>query len=161
MEGIQMVEEGQKAPDFTLPTGTGETMSLADFRGKPVVLYFYPRDNTPGCTKEACGFRDLHEAFSEVGAVILGVSTDSPSSHKKFAEKYQLPFPLLSDEDAAVSTAYGVYKEKTRYGKKSMGIERTTFLIDGDGVIRKIYPRVKVEGHMEQVLEDVRHLSNG
>ncbi|MDI3257590.1 MAG: thioredoxin-dependent thiol peroxidase [Kyrpidia sp.] len=153
-----MVAEGQKAPDFTLPTGSGETITLSDLRGRTVVLYFYPRDNTPGCTKEACGFRDLYQAFSDAGAVILGVSTDSPVSHEKFANNYQLPFPLLSDEDAAVSTAYGVYKEKNQYGRKSMGIERTTFLIDGDGVVRKVYPRVKVDGHMEQVLEDVRRL---
>ncbi|MBX6394442.1 MAG: thioredoxin-dependent thiol peroxidase [Alicyclobacillaceae bacterium] len=153
------IEVGQQAPDFSLPTGTGETVTLSGLRGRTVVLYFYPKDDTPGCTKEACGFRDLHDEFTRAGAVILGVSTDPPSSHVRFANKYQLPFPLLSDVDASVSSAYGVYKEKNVYGKKSMGIERTTFLIDREGIVRKIYPKVKVEGHMEQVLEDVKALS--
>lgn len=155
------IEVGSPAPEFTLPAGDGEKVSLQDLRGSVVVLYFYPKDDTPGCTKEACGFRDLYGEFRKNGAVVLGISTDPPESHAKFAGKYQLPFPLLSDVDASVSTAYGVYKEKNLYGRKKMGIERTTFLIGPDGYVRKIYPKVKVEGHVEQVLRDVRILFGG
>lgn len=153
------IAEGKKAPGFTLPASTGGKISLNDFKGKNhVVLYFYPRDMTSGCTKEACSFRDLKGEFEAAGAVILGVSTDDLASHEKFTAAHSLNFPLLSDPDAAVSTRYGVYKEKSMYGKKFMGIERTTFVIDRDGVIRKIFPRVKVEKHADAVLEVVRAL---
>lgn len=155
-----MLTEGQKAPDFTLPTLGDKNISLSDFKGnKAVILYWYPKDDTPGCTKEACFFRDLQAEFDAAGAIILGVSIDSLKSHEKFAEKYHLPFPLLSDEDKSVSTAYGVFKEKSMYGKTFLGIERTTFVIDKEGIIRKIWPKVKVEGHVDEVLEFVRGLS--
>ncbi len=150
---------GQKAPQFSLPASTGNKVALKDFKGKNVVvLYFYPRDNTPGCTKEACSFRDLQAEFEEAGAVILGVSTDSLESHDKFAAKYDLRFPLLADKDAEVATKYGVWQEKNMYGKKSMGIVRTTFVIDRDGKIAKIWPKVKVEEHADEVLEFVKSL---
>ena len=153
------VAEGKKAPEFSLPASTGGEIALKDFEGKShVVLYFYPRDMTPGCTQEACSFRDLRGEFEKAGAVILGVSTDDLASHDKFASAHNLNFPLLSDSDAAVATKYGVWKEKTMYGKKSMGIERTTFVIDRDGIIRKIYPNVNVEKHADEVLEFVRQL---
>ncbi|HVK03938.1 MAG TPA: thioredoxin-dependent thiol peroxidase [Armatimonadaceae bacterium] len=150
--------EGDVAPEFSLPTQTGDApVSLADFRGKKsVVLYFYPKDDTPGCTAESCAFRDMRGEFEEAGAEILGVSLDDVDSHRKFAEKYRLPFPLLADTDAAVSTAYGVYKEKNLYGKKSMGIERTTFVIDRDGRVARVYPRVKVDQHADEVLAFLR-----
>lgn len=154
-----MVAEGQTAPSFSLPTIGGKTVSLADFHGKKsVVLYFYPKDNTPGCTKEACFFRDLQAEFDAVGAVILGVSTDSVKSHEGFAAKHNLLFPLLADEDKTVSEAYGVFKQKSMYGKTFLGIERTTFAIDKQGVVRKIWPKVKVEGHVDEVLEFMRNL---
>ncbi len=144
---------GKPAPDFTLPSTSGEPVSLKSFKGKKtVVLYFYPKDETPGCTKEACGFRDLTAEFEKHGAVILGVSNDPMESHLRFKEKQKLPFELLSDEDAAVSRAYGVYKQKNLYGKKSLGIERTTFIVDRTGRIAQIYPKVKVEGHVADVL---------
>ncbi len=148
---------GKPAPDFTLPSTTGEPLSLKQFKGKKtVVLYFYPKDETPGCTKEACGFRDLTPDFEKVNAVILGVSNDPLDAHAKFREKHKLPFDLVSDEDAAVSKAYGVFKQKNLYGKKYMGIERTTFIIDRTGRIAQIYPKVKVEGHVQEVLEFLR-----
>ena len=148
---------GKPAPDFTLPSTSGEAVSLKQFKGKKtVVLYFYPKDDTPGCTKEACGFRDLREPFERAGAVILGVSNDPIDSHQKFREKHKLPFDLLADEDASVSKAYGVYKQKNLYGKKYLGIERTTFVVDRTGRIAQIYPKVKVEGHIQDVLEFVR-----
>ena len=154
-----MLTEGQKAPDFSLPSTGGKTVSLGDFIGKKaVVLYFYPKDNTPGCTKEACFFRDLSAEFDAVGAVILGVSTDSVASHEKFAAKHNLLFPLLSDEDRKVMEAYGVWKKKSLYGKTFLGTERTTFAIDKHGVIRKIWPKVKVEGHVDEVLDFVKTL---
>lgn len=144
---------GKPAPDFTLPSSTGEMVSLKSFKNKKtVVLYFYPKDDTPGCTKEACGFRDLTAEFDKVGAVILGVSNDPVDSHVKFREKFKLPFELLADEDAAVSKAFGVYKKKNLYGKSYMGIERTTFIVDRTGRIAQIYPKVKVEGHVADVL---------
>ncbi len=144
---------GKPAPDFTLPSSTGEMVSLKSFKNKmSVVLYFYPKDDTPGCTKEACGFRDLTAEFEKAGAVILGVSNDPVESHVKFREKFKLPFELLADEDASVSKAYGVYKQKNLYGKKYMGIERTTFIVDRTGRIAQIYPKVKVEGHVADVL---------
>ena len=144
---------GKPAPDFTLPSSSGENVTLKSFKNKKtVVLYFYPKDDTPGCTKEACGFRDLTAEFEKVGAVILGVSNDPVESHVKFREKFKLPFELLADEDAAVSKAYGVYKQKNLYGKKYMGIERTTFIIDRTGRIAQIYPKAKVDGHVAEVL---------
>ena len=147
---------GRPAPDFTLPSTTGEPISLKQFKGKKtVVLYFYPKDETPGCTREACDFRDHAEEFENARTVILGVSTDSLESHQHFREKQKLPFTLLSDEDAAVSKMYGVYKQKNLYGKKYLGIERTTFVIDRTGRIAQIWPKVKVEGHVNDVLEFV------
>jgi peroxiredoxin Q/BCP len=154
-----MLTEGEKAPDFTLPATGGKTISLMDYAGKKaVVLYFYPKDDTPGCTKEACFFRDIQAEFDAAGAAILGVSVDSVRSHEKFAEKYHLPFPLLSDEDKTVVNAYGVWRQKSNYGKTYFGTVRTTFLIDTQGVIRKIWPEVKVEGHVDEVLGAVRAL---
>lgn len=151
--------EGTKAPDFRLPASTGGEIALSDYAGKQtVVLYFYPRDMTPGCTQEACSFRDLQDEFAQVGAVVLGVSTDDLASHGKFQEKHDLNFPLLSDVDAKVAQAYGVWKEKNMYGKKSMGVVRTTFVIDRSGTVRKIYPKVKVDQHADAVLEFVQGL---
>jgi peroxiredoxin Q/BCP len=153
--------EGQDAPDFTLATHTSDQpIRLTDFRGKQnVVLYFYPKDDTPGCTTESCSFRDMSKDFADAGAAILGISLDDVDSHKKFAEKFHLPFPLLADTDTTVSDAYGVYKEKNNYGKKYMGIERTTFIIDKEGKIARVYPRVKVDQHAEEVLAFVRQLN--
>jgi peroxiredoxin Q/BCP len=148
---------GKTAPDFSLPSTTGENISLKQFKGKKtVILYFYPKDETPGCTKEACELRDHAEDMDRENVVILGVSTDSLESHQKFREKHKLPFPLLSDEDAAVSKLYGVYKQKNLYGKKYLGIERTTFIIDRTGRIAQIYPKVKVDGHVQDLMEFVR-----
>lgn len=153
------LKEGQKAPDFTLPSSDGREVTLSDFKGKKsVVLYFYPKDDTPGCTKEACYFRDLRKKFQDAGAEIFGVSFDSIDSHKKFINKYKLPFPLLSDQDKTVADKYGIFKEKSMYGHTFMGIERTTFLIDKDQKIAKIFPKVKVEGHADEVLLIVRSL---
>jgi peroxiredoxin Q/BCP len=148
---------GKPAPDFKLPSTTGEPVSLKQFKGKKtVVLYFYPKDDTPGCTKEACGFRDLAAEFEQAGSVILGISNDPMESHLAFQAKHKLPFTLLSDEDATVSKLYGVFKQKNLYGKKYLGIERTTFIIDRTGRVAQIYPRVKVEGHAEDLLEFVK-----
>jgi len=147
---------GRPAPDFSLPATTGENISLRQFKGKKtVVLYFYPKDETPGCTREACDFRDHTAEFERSNVVILGVSTDSLESHQHFREKQKLPFPLLVDENAAVSKLYGVYKQKNLYGKKSLGIERTTFVIDRTGRVAQIWPKVKVDGHVQDVLEFV------
>jgi len=147
---------GRTAPDFTLPATTGENISLKQFKGKKtVILYFYPKDETPGCTREACDFRDHSAEFEKHNAVILGVSTDSIESHQHFREKQKLPFPLLSDADASVSKMFGVYKQKNLYGKKYMGIERTTFVIDRTGRVAQIYPKVKVDGHIQNLLEFV------
>ena len=147
------IKTGDKAPEFTFRSTEGRDISLKDYLGKKtVVLYFYPKDHTPGCTKEACAFRDHFRRFSSKDAVILGVSLDGPVSHRKFIQKHDLPFPLLSDEDAKVSTAYGVYKEKKLYGRTFWGIVRTTFVIGPNGRILAIYPKVKVEGHVEVVL---------
>lgn len=153
-----MVLEGQPAPDFTLPDQEGKEVSLSSLRGKPVVLYFYPKDDTPGCTKEACAFRDAREEYEEAGALVIGVSPDTPESHQKFIKKYDLTFPLLADMDKEVCQAFGVWKEKNMYGKKSLGVERTTFIIDREGVIRKIFPRVRVDGHSSAVLEVLKGL---
>ncbi len=149
----------QKAPDFTLLSDTGGKISLKDFRGKKVVLYFYPKDDTPGCTKEACSFRDNINQILEREAVVLGVSADSIESHKKFKEKYNLNFPLLSDEKHKVIEKYGVWKERNLYGKKFMGTERTTFIIDENGRIAHIFRKVKVDGHTEEVLRKLDELS--
>ena len=153
-----MLSEGSKAPDFKVRNDKDEEISLSELRGKNVVLYFYPKDDTSGCTKEACSFRDLSADFAKVNAVILGVSPDSVKSHQKFRDKYDLSFPLLSDEEKKVVEMYGVWKEKSMYGRKYMGVERTTFVIDATGVIRKIFPKVKVPQHADAVLEAVRAL---
>ena len=150
-----MPDVGAKAPDFSLPDQTGAIHSFKDQKGKWVVLYFYPKDDTPGCTKEACSFRDNLARVTAKGAVVFGVSADSVASHAKFADKFELSFPLLSDEDKSVIQAYDVWKEKNMYGKKSMGIVRTTYLIDPEGVISKVWKRVKVEGHTDEVLEAI------
>jgi peroxiredoxin Q/BCP len=142
---------GDSAPDFTAPTDDGE-VSLKSLRGKTVVLYFYPKDNTSGCTREACDFRDSHRKFTRKDVVVLGVSPDSVKSHQGFKTKHELNFPLVSDPERTIANAYGVFKEKTMYGKKVMGIERTTFVIDPKGKIAAIYPKVKVDGHVEAVL---------
>jgi len=144
---------GDKAPEFSLPSDSGTTVSLKSLRGKQVVLYFYPKDDTPGCTKEACGFRDAMKPIKKANTVVLGVSNDDEASHQKFIKKYDLPFTLLSDVDTTVSKAYGVYKEKNMYGKVYWGIERSTFLIDQDGKIKAIFRKVKVDGHVEEVME--------
>lgn len=148
-----MPEIGDKAPNFTAPTDSGGKVSLRDFAGQNVVLYFYPKDDTPGCTKEACGFRDSLPDFSGANAVILGVSKDSPAKHDKFKAKYELPFTLVSDEDGKICEAYGTWIEKSMYGRKYMGIDRATFLIDGKGKIREVWRKVKVKGHVEAVLK--------
>lgn len=145
--------EGKKAPDFTLPDQDGKPVSLKDLRQQSdVVLYFYPKDMTPGCTNEACGFRDKFDLFRAAGAQVVGVSADTPSSHRKFIDKFALTFPLLSDTGNQITKAYGVYKRKSLYGRDFMGIERTTFIIGRDGIIRRSFPKVKVNGHAKEVL---------
>lgn len=153
-----MVQLGEMVPDFTLPASNGKEVSLSDFRGKKVVLYFYPKDMTPGCTTEACDFRDQNEQMKELGAVVIGISPDSIKSHEKFIEKHGLPFLLLSDEDHRVAEMFGVWKLKKRYGREYMGIERSTFLIDENGVLREEWRDVKVNGHVDEVLKSVRKL---
>jgi peroxiredoxin Q/BCP len=143
---------GAKAPAFSAPDQSGKTVSLGDFKGKKVVLYFYPKDDTPGCTTQACSFRDEHSVFLKKGAVVLGVSPDSAKSHTKFIEKFSLPFPLLADEDKTIAQAYGVWMEKSMYGKKYMGVERSTFVIDGNGKLAAIYRKVKPAEHIAEVL---------
>jgi peroxiredoxin Q/BCP len=155
---MAMVKEGKPAPDFTLPSSDGSPVSLASLRGKPVVLYFYPRDMTPGCTREACAFRDGMAAIRKQGALVLGVSPDSVVSHQKFQAAHKLNFPLLSDPDKQVAKRYGAFGEKVMYGKKVVGMIRSTFIIDAGGTVRKVFPRVKVDGHAEQVLEALRAL---
>ena len=152
------VSEGDKAPAFAMTTDGGGTVSLKDLKGQPVVLYFYPKDSTPGCTKEACAFRDLMPDFSGIDAAIIGVSKDSVKRHDNFKAKYELPFTLASDEDGSVCEAYGTWVQKKLYGREYMGIERATFLIDGTGVIRKVWRKVKVAGHAEDVLESAKFL---
>jgi peroxiredoxin Q/BCP len=147
------LEVGDKAPDFSLPADGGGKVALKDFKGKAVLLYFYPKDDTSGCTAEACAFRDQLPEFGKAKAAVIGISRDSVASHDKFKAKFKLPFPLASDEDGKVCQAYGVWAEKSMYGRKYMGIERSTFLIDGKGVIRNIWRKVKVPGHAEEVLE--------
>jgi thioredoxin-dependent peroxiredoxin len=147
-----MPEEGKKAPDFKLSDQNEKTISLSDYKGKNVILYFYPKDDTSGCTAEACSFRDDFPKFKKVDAVILGVSPDSVESHKKFAKKYNLNFSLLADEEKEVIKKYDVWKEKSMYGRKYMGVERTTYIIDPEGKIKKIFRKVKVQGHNEEVM---------
>ena len=146
------LKAGDLAPDFSVATSGGGNVSLADFKGKNVILYFYPRDDTPGCTKEACAFRDGFAAFKKKGAIILGVSPDSVKKHDKFVEKFNLPFTLLADEDKKIVNAYGVWGEKSFMGRKYMGVYRVTFLIGGDGRIKKIWPSVKPDEHADEVL---------
>ena len=148
-----MLEVGMKAPAFTLPDNDGNLVSLSDFAGKRVVLYFYPRDNTPGCTRQACAFAAAYEAFKALDAVVIGVSKDSAASHQKFAQKHELPFILLSDPELAAIQAYGVWQEKKNYGKVSMGVVRSTFVIDGAGNIEKVMPKVKPDTNAQEILD--------
>jgi len=147
-----MPAPGDPAPDFALSDAAGNTVRLSELRGRKVVLYFYPKDMTPGCTQEACDLRDRYDRIAAAGAVVLGVSPDSARSHQKFAARYELPFPLLADPDNVAALAYGVWKEKSLYGRTYMGIERTTFLIDEEGRIARVWPKVKVAGHADEVL---------
>jgi thioredoxin-dependent peroxiredoxin len=155
---VNVIKEGQKAPDFVLPSSEGKDISLSDLRGRPIVLYFYPKDDTPGCTKEACAFRDDYAQLKKQ-AVLLGVSPDSVESHVKFRDKYKLPFPLLADPDKKVAKKYGAFGEKVLYGKKVVGMIRSTFVIDGDGVVRKVFPKVRVDGHAQKVAEALQQLA--
>ncbi len=146
------VAAGDPAPDLNIPNQDGEPVTLKQFKGKQIVLYFYPKDDTPGCTQESCDFRDSVASIKKAGAVILGVSLDNQASHQKFISKFSLPFPLLSDMEKTVSRAYGVYKEKSMYGKKYWGIERSTFIIDTHGLLKAVFRKVKVTGHVDEVL---------
>ncbi|MGL5354351.1 MAG: thioredoxin-dependent thiol peroxidase [Clostridium sp.] len=150
-----MIEVGNLVPDFSLTGSDDKLHSLSDYRGKKVIVYFYPRDNTPGCTTEACEFRDNHKQFTDSNTVILGISKDSLASHNKFITKYDLPFILLSDEEKIVCDLFDVIKEKNMYGKKVLGIERSTFLIDENGILLKEYRKVKVKGHVDSVIEEL------
>jgi peroxiredoxin Q/BCP len=152
---------GEMAPDFTALNDAGERITLSDYRGEWVVLYFYPKDNTPGCSKEACSLRDSFQALNDVNAVVLGISLDSPQSHRKFIEKYALPFTLVADTDAVVSTLYGVFGEKSLYGRTFLGIKRTTFLIDPHGIIRRVFTKVNVSRHGEEVLQAIDAVMHG
>jgi len=152
------IEEGSKAPDFTLPTHDGTKLKLSSLKGTPVVLYFYPKDDTPGCTKEACGFRDAKAGLLKHKSVVLGVSPDGPESHEQFRLKYKLPFTLLADIDHKVAEKYGAWREKNMYGKKSMGIARSTFIIDAAGKVARVFKAVRADGHAEQVLEALASL---
>jgi peroxiredoxin Q/BCP len=152
------IEEGAKAPAFTLAADNGQKVKLADFKERPVVLYFYPADDTPGCTREACAFRDRRAELGKLGAQVLGVSPDDVASHVKFRDKFKLNFPLLADEDHAVAEKYGAWREKNMYGKKRMGVQRSTFLIDEAGKVAKVWKRVQVDGHDEEVLAALRAL---
>jgi peroxiredoxin Q/BCP len=155
---VNMVSENEMAPDFTLQADDGSSLTLSSLRGRMVVLYFYPKDDTPGCTAEACGIRDDYGAITATGAVVLGVSPDSVASHQRFKSKYGLPFTLLADPDHAVAEAYGVWVEKTRYGKRSMGIQRSTFIIDQAGRVAKVFPRVTPDGHSREILDALKTL---
>ena len=152
------LKEGEAAPDFTALTNGNEEISLSQFRGQTVVLYFYPKDNTPGCNKEACGFRDVHTEIVAKNTIVLGVSADSVTKHEKFIEKFELPFKLIADENKVICNAYGVWGEKKFMGRTYLGINRQTFLIDGDGVIRKIWLKVKVAEHAKEVLDALNTL---
>jgi len=155
------IEEGKKAPAFTLTADNGTKVKLSELKGKPVVLYFYPRDDTPGCTREACAFRDRKQEMDKLGAVVLGVSPDTVESHVKFRDKFELNFPLLADPDHKVAEKYGAWREKNMYGKQSMGIVRSTFLIDQQGKVAKVWKSVKVDGHDEKVLEALQEVVSG
>lgn len=152
---------GDAIPNFSLPTDGGGTFSAADLKGQTTVLYFYPRDDTPGCTREAQAFRDARETFAAAGARVVGISTDGVASHDKFKAKHGLDFVLISDPEALLAQVFGVWVEKSMYGRKSMGVERSTFLIDGDGIVRRIWRKVKVDGHAKAVLEAVSALARG
>jgi thioredoxin-dependent peroxiredoxin len=153
------LEVGSKAPEFSLVSDSGKKIKLSDFQGLPVVLYFYPKDDTPGCTKEACAFRDASKQLKALGSVVLGVSPDDVASHAKFRDKFQLNFPLLADPDHSLAEAYGAWREKNMYGKKSMGVQRSTYLIDSSGKIAKVWKKVSVDGHDTAVLEALQELS--
>ena len=152
------IEVGKQAPAFTLTADDGKKVKLSDLKGSPVVLYFYPKDDTPGCTKEACAFRDRKAEMEQLGAKVLGVSPDNVESHVKFRDKFDLNFPLLADPDHAVADKYGAWREKNMYGKKSMGIQRSTYLIDAAGKVAKVWPRVQVDGHDDDVIEALKTL---
>ncbi len=164
MTEATQVQEQQPAPDFTLSAVGADDIAkdgqvhLSDLKGRIVVLYFYPKDDTPGCTAEACSFRDANHEIQKRGVIVLGVSADDLASHQKFADKYGLPFPLLADTDTKVSQLYGVWKEKNMYGKKYMGVNRETFLIDKEGIVRKVWPKVKADQHAQEVLETIESL---
>jgi peroxiredoxin Q/BCP len=153
-----MIQPGSQAPDFALTSDDGQTVRLSGLKGRPVVLYFYPKDDTPGCTKEACSFRDAWADVQETGAVVLGVSPDGEASHQRFRAKYRLPFRLLADPDHTVAEAYGAWGEKSMYGRKYQGILRTTFVVDRTGTVRRVFEKVKPEGHADEVLAAVREL---
>lgn len=154
------IEAGTKAPAFTLKATDDSTVKLSDLKGKPVVLYFYPKDDTPGCTKEACAFRDRKDELTELGAVVFGISPDTVESHVKFSDKFELNFPLLADKDHKVAEKYGAWREKNRYGKVAMGLQRSTYVIDAEGKVAKVWKAVKVDGHDAKVLEIVQGLSS-
>ena len=154
------IEEGKKAPAFTLHAADGSKVKLSELKGNPVVLYFYPRDDTPGCTKEACAFRDRQDEIKALGAQVFGISPDTVESHVKFRDKFSLNFPLLADPDHAMADKYGAWREKNMYGKKSMGIQRSTYLIDADGKVAKLWKRVKVDGHDQQVIDALKELAD-
>jgi peroxiredoxin Q/BCP len=154
--GMDEFREGVEAPDFTLPASGGQSISLHDLRGKKLILYFYPNDDTPGCTKEACQFRDLFPDFSASGATVLGISPNDSGSHDRFVAKYGLPFTLLADPGHKIAHRYGVWKQKSNYGRKYMGIERSTFLIDEDGIIQRVWRNVRANGHAQRVLEAIQ-----
>jgi len=153
-----MVEEGDRAPAFAVNDQTGKKVSLTDFKGKIVVIYFYPKDDTPGCTVEACSLRDSFTSVKKTGATVLGVSCDNEKSHRKFIEKYSLPFALLADTDKSVANAYDVWKEKSFYGKTFMGVARTTFIIDGKGIVKKVFRNVKPEDHAQEILDAIKKM---
>ncbi len=158
MSEVAWIEEGSKAPAFSLKDQNGKTVKLSELKGQPVVVYFYPKDDTPGCTKEACAFRDQQAELKNLGAVVLGISPDDQASHAKFSEKFSLNFPLLVDTDHKVAEKFGAWREKNMYGKISMGVQRSTFLIDSTGKVAKVWKRVQVDGHDQQVIDAVKKL---
>lgn len=158
MSEVAWIEEGSKAPAFSLKDQNGKTVKLSELKGQPVVVYFYPKDDTPGCTKEACAFRDQQSELKNLGAVVLGISPDDQASHAKFSEKFSLNFPLLVDTDHKVAEKFGAWREKNMYGKISMGVQRSTFLIDSTGKVAKVWKRVQVDGHDQQVIDAVKKL---
>lgn len=155
------IEPGKRAPDFTLAADDGKKVRLSELKGRPIVLYFYPKDDTPGCTREACAFRDQRSQIQDLGAIVLGISPDTVESHARFRDKYELNFPLLADPDHKVAEKYGAWREKNMYGKRSMGIQRSTYLIDADGKIAALWKRVSVDGHDEQILKALQELRQG